>query len=235
MERSSRTPAKSLGKHTSSFLRVKQMTLHGSKAAAYCVSGLSATSPLPRRAQPPVLKASSGAAQQHGLGSGCRENSPVGKCHAGSLAGSLPANRELLFSSAVPLGSCPSRAGADPDPTTDLASSASSSSLGASLPAAGRAVSAPQLLPAGCPALQDGAPRGCIPAGTAPAPCPDPRPKQPLQRVTNNHGNRTTPTPFSFPKHTKCLQAPIKRPPLILKLRSTKAILGKYAGLYQLT
>lgn len=139
---------KSLGKYTSSFLPVKQTMLHSSVAITCRVSGLSATSPPPHQAQPPVLKASSGMAQMYGLGLGCCENSHVGKRHVGSLVGSPSIPLESCFPSQLFPHGLP-----EPcccalmltltlilTPTTDLASSASTS-LGTCLPAAGWTVS----------------------------------------------------------------------------------------------
>lgn len=120
IERSSRTPVKSLGKDTSSFLQVKQTTLHSSAAIACCVSGPSATSPLPHQAQLPRLKGSSGAAQPHSLGLGCWEKSHVGKHHVRSVVRSPSTSLESRFSSQLlPLVSARAmllRTDADPDP-----------------------------------------------------------------------------------------------------------------------
>lgn len=105
--------------------------------------------------------------------------------------------------------------------TSDLVSSASTSSLQGgltcqSLQAALTTVTRPALLfglgyhgaapqwvrplPCACPAATRSS-RSLLEATACT--CPDSRPKPPLQRVTNNPGNRNTLTLFSFFKHTK--------------------------------
>lgn len=169
------------------------MALHGSAATTCRVPGPSATSARPQQAQPPLLRASSGVAQLHGLALGCRENSRVGKRHVGSLVRSVPPRftPELPFISAVPLGACPSHAPVLPL-TTGVVSSASTSLLGTRLPAAGWAVGWPCLLPPDLLCSLRWGTTGLHPVGKD----PDPRPKQPLQRATNNPGNRNTLTLF---------------------------------------
>lgn len=111
IESASRTPTKSLGKNTSSFLQVKQRTLHSSTDTC-------ATSPLAAQAQGQLW-----LAQLHSLGSGCWENSPVGKHHVGSLTGSASTLLESCFpSQLVPVLSAWAtlpHTGANPDPNPD--------------------------------------------------------------------------------------------------------------------